>query len=176
MPKPTRRRPGLSRRTFLSATAATATAGVLGFPAILRGKNLNDKMSLALIGVGGRGGDNLKQMVSENIVAICDVNQKNLANAGESAPDAQPYTDFRKLFDELKDTQFDGVVVSVPEHVHAFVTMQALARKKHVYCEKPLTRDVFECRTVIEAAAKAKVATQMGTQIHATANYRRVVE
>src|SRR5689334_17649364 len=69
-----RRRTGLSRRTFLSAAAATASAGVIGFPAILRGKNLNDKLSLALVGVGGRGGDNLKQMVSENIVAMCDVN------------------------------------------------------------------------------------------------------
>src|SRR5262249_10798423 len=78
--------------------------------------------------------------------------------------------------DQLKDSEFDAVVVSSTEHTHAFATLPALARKKHVYCEKPLTHSVREARLITEAAAKAGVATQMGTQIHARDNYRRVVE
>src|SRR5581483_7002839 len=89
---------------------------------------------------------------------------------------AKKFRDFRKLYDELKDGDFDAVVVSSTEHTHAFATLPALQRKKHVYCEKPLTHSVREARLITEAAAKAGVATQMGTQIHATGNYRRVVE
>ncbi len=84
--------------------------------------------------------------------------------------------DFRKLYDELKDSEFDAVVVSGTEHTHAFATLPALLRKKHVYCEKPLTHSLREARLITEAAKRAGVATQMGTQIHASSNYRRVVE
>src|SRR5262249_39053704 len=82
--------------------------------------------------------------------------------------------DFRKLFDHSKE--FDAVVVSTCEHTHAFATLAALRLGKHVYCEKPLTHNIYEARIIREAAAKTKVATQMGTQMHATDNYRRVVE
>ena len=118
----------------------------------------------------------MSEMMGENIVALCDVNERNLAAAGAKVPDAKQFRDFRKLYDELKDGDFDAVVVSTTEHTHAFATLPALLRKKHVYCEKPLTRDVREARIITEAAKKAGVATQMGTQVHATANYRRVVE
>ena len=84
------------------------------------------------------------------------------------------FADFRKLFDHANE--FDAVVVSTCEHTHAFATLPALQLGKHVYCEKPLTHNVWEARVIREAAAKAKVATQMGTQIHASDNYRRVVE
>src|SRR5262249_14903964 len=94
----------------------------------------------------------------------------------EKAPQAKQFRDFRKLYDELKDSEFDAVVVSSTEHTHAFATLPALLRKKHVYCEKPLTHNVREARVIIEAARKAGVATQMGTQIQAGSNYRRVVE
>src|SRR5947199_4849748 len=80
------------------------------------------------------------------------------------------------MYDELKDGEFDAVVVSSTEHTHAFATLPALLRKKHVYCEKPLTHNLREARLITEAAKKAGVATQMGTQIHAGSNYRRVVE
>ena len=80
------------------------------------------------------------------------------------------------MYDVLKDSEFDAVVVSTTEHTHAFAMLSALKRKKHVYCEKPLTRDVHEARIITEAANAAGVATQMGTQIHAGTNYRRVVE
>ena len=82
--------------------------------------------------------------------------------------------DFRRLFDHAGE--FDAVVVSTAEHTHAFATLPALQLKKHVYCEKPLTYNVQEARIIREAAARAGVATQMGTQIHAGDNYRRVVE
>jgi predicted dehydrogenase len=144
------------------------------FPAVMDCRGANEKLNIAAIGVGGRGGHNAGQMAGENIVAICDVNGSNLDQAAQRYPGARKYKDFRKLYDDSND--IDAVVVSTTEHTHAFATMPALQMKKHVYCEKPLTRDVREARMITEAALKAGVATQMGTQIHAQGNYRRVVE
>src|SRR5581483_1919637 len=137
-------------------------------------KSPNAKLNIAMIGSGGRGGANLKEVGGENIVALCDVNEKNLDSAAKKYPMARKYVDFRKVFDDQKD--FDAVVVSTCEHTHAFATLPALQLGKHVYCEKPLTHNIAEARVIREAAAKARVATQMGTQIHAGENYRRVVE
>jgi predicted dehydrogenase len=109
-------------------------------------------------------------------VAVCDVNAKTLAGALGKAPGAKGFGDYRRLYEELKPSEYDAVVVSTTEHTHAFATLPALREKKHVYCEKPLTHNVREARVVTEAAKQAGVATQMGTQIHAEANYRRVVE
>src|ERR1043165_5071827 len=156
-------------RTLLAATGAVATA-----PAFLRGQNLNDKLNIAIIGAGGRGGSNLASVSSQNIVALCDVNANNLNAAASKHPSAKKFADFRKVFDHTRD--FDAVVVSTCEHTHAFATMLALKSGKHVYCEKPLTHNIWEARKIREAAAKAKVATQMGIQIHANENYHRVVE
>ncbi len=133
-------------------------------------------MNIVVIGCGGRGAANLREMLGENIVALCNVSEPNLLQAAQKAPRAKKYRDFRKLYDELKDGDFDAVVVSSTEHTHAFATLPALRRKKHVYCEKPLTHNLREARVIIEAAKKADVATQMGTQVHAGSNYRRVVE
>jgi predicted dehydrogenase len=164
-----------SRRRFLkSAALATASVAFASAPAIVRGRNLNEKLNIACIGVGGRGGGNLESVSGENIVALCDVNSDNLAKQAERFPMARTYSDFRKLFED--DKSFDAVVVSTCEHTHAFATLPALQLGKHVYCEKPLTHNVWEARIIREAAAKAKVATQMGIQIHAEDNYRRVVE
>ena len=164
--------PHLSRRRFLQSTAA----GALAFPAILRSQSPGGKLNIVIIGCGGRGGANMSEMLGENIVALCDVNEKNLDAAAAKAPGAKKFRDFRRLYEELQDSEFDAVVVSTTEHTHAFATLPALQRKKHVYCEKPLTRDVHEARIITEAAKAAGVATQMGTQIHAGTNYRRVVE
>lgn len=160
-----------SRRHFLGTILAGSVA-----PAFVRGQNLNDKLDVAIIGCGGRGGGNLAEIAKtgQNIVALCDVNGNNLKAAGAKFPQAQQFADYRKLYESLKS--FDAVAVSTPEHHHAFATMPALKLRKHVYCEKPLTHSIWECRQIREAAKAAKVATQMGTQIHATANYRRVVE
>lgn len=163
----------LDRRAFLVSTAA-GTAGLFAVPAFVRGRNLNEKLNVAVIGCGGRGGANLQSVESETITVLCDVNQVNLEAAEQRHPQARKYTDFRKVYDRAGD--FDAVVVSTCEHTHAFATLPALQLGKHVYCEKPLTHNVYEARIIRQAAAKANVATQMGTQIHAGDNYRRVVE
>ena len=127
-----------------------------------------------MIGSGGRGRRNLAEFKSENIVALCDVNENNLNSAAQQYSKARKATDFRKLFDHQKE--FDAVVVSTCEHTHAFATLPALQLGKHVYCEKPLTYNIEEARIIRMAARRTKVATQMGTQNHANNNYRRVVE
>jgi predicted dehydrogenase len=164
----------LSRRQFLRGSALLAGGAVLGAPALLRGAGLNEKLNVAIIGVGGRGGGNLGGVGSENIVALCDVFEPSVKKAAQAQPQAKQYSDFRRVFDDAK--AFDAVVVSTCEQTHAFAVLPALQLGKHVYCEKPLTHDVWEAQVIIEAARKAKVATQMGTQIHAGNNYRRVVE
>lgn len=165
---------GISRRSFLGTSMAAAGAAIFGFPAIVRAQNLNDKLNIALIGAGGRGQGNLGGVSSENITALCDVNEKNLEGTARHFPNARKEKDFRRLYDHA--AEFDAVVVSTAEHTHAFATLPALQLGKHVYCEKPLTHGIWEARIIREAAAKANVATQMGTQIHAENNYRRVVE
>ncbi len=163
----------ISRRNFIH-TASAAGLAFASAPAILSARSPNEKLNIAVIGSGGRGASNLGDVSSENIVALCDVNENNLNAAAEKHPSARKYVDFRKLYENEKD--FDAVVVSCAEHTHSFATLPALQLKKHVYCEKPLAHNIWETRVITEAAARAKVATQMGTQIHATGNYRRVVE
>ena len=109
-----------------------------------------------------------------NVVALCDVDRRNLGKAADMFPQARTYEDFRKLFDNAGD--IDAVVVSTTEHTHAYAVLPALQLRKHVYCEKPITHNVVEARLLAEEAARAGVATQMGTQIHGMPNYRRVVE
>jgi predicted dehydrogenase len=164
----------VSRRTFLGTSMLAAGAATFGFPAIVRGQNLNEKLNIAMIGVGGRGSGNLGGVQGENITVMCDVNGKNLGNIAKHFPKARTEKDFRKVYDHADE--FDAVVVSTCEHTHAFATLPALQLGKHVYCEKPLTHGIWEARIIREAAVKAGVATQMGTQIHADNNYRRVVE
>jgi predicted dehydrogenase len=163
---------GLDRRGFLRRTAAAALT--LGAPAFLRARDVQNKLNLAIVGTGGRGAANLNGVASENVVALCDVHRPAVDKAAQKYPKARQFADFRKLFDHAKE--FDAVVVSTCEHTHAFATLAALQLGKHVYCEKPLTHNVWEARVIREAAAKARVATQMGIQIHAGDNYRRVVE
>jgi predicted dehydrogenase len=162
-----------TRRQFGRAVAGMA-AGAFAAPAIVRGRNLNEKLNLAMIGVARRGEHNIGQLASENIAVLCDVLEPAIDKAAVAHPRAKRYRDFRKMYDHAGD--FDAVVVSTTEHTHAFTTLPALQLGKHVYCEKPLTYNIAEARIIREAAAKTKVATQMGTQIHAGENYRRVVE
>ena len=162
------------RRQFLRTSVLGSAA--LGFPGIVRGQGLNGKLNIAVIGCGGRGAGNLADVAAggDRIVALCDVNSQHLATAAARYPEAKKFADFRELYASLKD--YDAVVISTAEHTHALATLPALKAGKHVYCEKPLTHNVWEARMIREAAVKAKVATQMGTQIHADGNYRRVVE
>lgn len=158
-----------TRRGFLTTLLAASSA-----PVLLRGASPQEKLNLAIIGCGGRGAGNLAEVASENIVALCDVNARNLDAAAVRHPRARKYTDFRRLYDQAND--IDAVVVSTAEHTHAFATLPALRLGKHVYCEKPLTHSIWEARVIRDAARATRVATQMGTQIHAGSNYRRVVE
>lgn len=165
----------VTRRDFLAAGAAAAfvTAGV---PRLTRA-DANSQLKVAFIGVGGRGGANLGTISGDprvQVVALCDVNRNNLTKAAERFPEARKFEDFREL--HAMPELFDAVVVSTSEHTHAYATMPALKNGKHVYCEKPLTHNVYEARAITKAAEKAGVVTQMGTQIHAGSNYRRVVE
>src|SRR5262249_13337880 len=110
----------VTRRRFVKNAALTGVS-LMGFPAILRSRS-SERLNIVIIGCGGRGGANMNQMVRENIVAICDVSEQSLAKAGEKAPNAKRFRDYRKLYDELKDSEFDAVVVSTTEHTHAFAT------------------------------------------------------
>src|SRR5262245_20463486 len=139
----------ITRRQFARG-AAGAAAGLFAAPAFVRGRNLNDQLRIAAIGVGGRGAANLEGVASEEIVALCDVHGPNLDRAASLYPHARRDKDFRRIFDRAGD--FDAVVVSTTEHTHAFATLPALQLGKHVYCEKPLTHDVYEARVIREAA------------------------
>ena len=159
------------QRTSLAGVAVWA-AGRVGWAG---GTSPNEKLNIAVIGCGNRGGANLAGVASQNIVALCDVDDRQAAKAYQQYPQAKKYRDFRKMLAEL-DKEIDAVVVSTADHVHAPASMMAIKMGKHVYCEKPLTHNVTESRKLAEAAKQHKVATQLGTQIHAGANYRRVVE
>lgn len=160
----------INRRQFVAASAGALAAA----PGFLRAQDAPNRLNIAIIGCGGRGAANLRSVGSENIVALCDVNSRVIDAAAQRYPRARRYTDFRRLFDRQRD--FDAVVVSTCEHTHAFATMLALRHNKHVYCEKPLTHNIWEARQVRELAGRTRVATQMGIQIHATENYHQVVE
>ena len=158
-----------SRRYFFygSLLAGAVPAGGFGSTPSLKAlgfKTVLDKLNIAGIGVGGRGAQDLVPMaVSENIVALCDVNDVYSAKTFATYPKAKRYKDFRKLFDaEAKN--IDGVVIGTPDHGHTPIALLAMQLGKHVYCEKPLTRTVWEARLLRDAAHKYGVATQMGNQ------------
>jgi predicted dehydrogenase len=167
----------LNRRQFLRASAFAGSAfmvlpaGVVGLRA---GTSPNGKLNVAGIGIGGQGASDLSNMESENIMALCDVDQQHAAHVFKKYPQAKQFTDYRKMLDEMKD--IDGVVVATPDHLHAFVAIEAIKHGKHVYCEKPLTHSVWEARQLAKAARDAKVATQMGNQGQASKETRQLCE
>jgi predicted dehydrogenase len=165
--------PHLSRRSFLKSTAAALVATV-GAPYVVRGGLRADKLNIGVIGVQNRAWANLTSVAHENIVALCDVDTNYLARAGDHFKGAKRFVDFREML--AADLDLDAVVVSTPDHTHAPAASMALRKGMHVYCEKPLTHNVWEARRLAELAAARGAVTQMGTQIHAGENYRRVVE
>ncbi len=163
-----------TRRQFLErATLGTAGLWLASTLPAFSKISPNEKLNLGIVGVAGRGGANLNGVAGENIVALCDIDDKNLAAAGERFPAAKRYNDFRRLVDQ---NDIDAIVVSTPDHTHAVASMAALQSGRHLYCEKPLTHTVAEARRITETAMKLGRITQIGTQIHAGDNYRRVVE
>jgi predicted dehydrogenase len=163
-----------TRRGFIKQAALTA-GGLLvyGYWGKARSISPNEKLNIGAIGVAGRAGDDLKEVSGQNIVALCDIDDHNLAAAAQKHPGAKTYNDFRQLIDQ-KD--IDAIVVGTPDHTHAVAAVAALKSGRHVYCEKPLARTISETRIITETARKHKRVTQIGTQIHAGSNYRRVVE
>ena len=162
-----------TRRHFLGASGALITGAPLvrSFGA----DEVKDQVRLAVIGVADRGSANLAGVATENIVALCEVDEPRAAKAREQFPNAKFFTDYRKMFDAVgKD--FDAVVVSTPDHTHAHAALMGMRLGKHTYCEKPLAKSVHEVRLMQKVALEKKLVTQMGTQIHAENNYRRVVE
>jgi predicted dehydrogenase len=167
----------VSRRRFLGQTSASVAlgAGIAIVPSWARGNAPSEKLNVAVIGVAGRGGDDLNGVAHENIVALCDVDKNSLAGAAKRFPKAKTFADFRKMLASM-EKQIDAVVVGTPDHTHAVAGVMALRMDKHCYCEKPLTHSLYEARLMAQLAQEKKLVTQMGTQIHSMDNYRRVVE
>lgn len=166
----------ITRREMLRTT--TVAAGVwtaTGSLARAQADSPNEKLNIAGIGVGGRGAGDVNGSAHENIVALCDVDEKRAAQTFQRYPKAKQFKDFRKMLDEIHG-QIDAVVIGTPDHTHAPAGVMAMKLGKHCYCEKPLTHSVYEARVMADVARENKLVTQLGTQIHAGTNYRRVVE
>jgi predicted dehydrogenase len=163
------------RRGFLRGAAA-AGGLVIAAPAWAEEAKKpapSERVRLGLIGVGGQGGFHVANAASQEVIAMADIDSDRLAAAAKKFPSAKTYADFRRVLDH-KD--IDAVIVCTPDHTHAVIGAAALRAGKDLYCEKPLCHSVHETRVLTELAAKEKRVTQMGTQIHAGGNYRRVVE
>lgn len=165
-----------NRRDFLK-TAALTGAGfwVAGRSAMAQSTSRSEKLNIACIGCGGKGKSDVSSVAGENIVALCDVDDERAADSFKRHPKAKKYRDFRKMLDEM-GKEIDAVTVSTPDHQHAVAAMMAMKMGKHVYCQKPLTHDVYEARALTEAAAKYKVCTQMGNQGTSLSGLREAVE
>ena len=167
----------LSRRSFLGKAAGAGAAFSI-VPSHVLGGAVNtapsEKLNIAGIGIGGRGHGNLDECRSENIVALCDVDDNYAAKVYEAFPKARRWKDYRRMLEEQKD--IDAVIIATPDHLHATITMTALKMGKHVYCEKPLTHSVYEARQIAKAAEEAGVATQMGNQGQAGEGPRLLAE
>ena len=166
----------LGRREFLGAAVAAATLVPRCAVAGSGQTPPSEKLNIAGIGQGLQGqGDVRNVSQGNNIVALCDCDQRNAANGFKAFPQAKQYRDFRKMLDEM-DRGIDAVVVATPDHTHAVTAIAAIQRGKHVYCEKPLAHSVHECRQMAKAAKEHNVVTQMGNQGHSFESCRLLVE
>ncbi len=167
----------ISRRDFVRGAAAAAAFTIVPRH-VLGGSGHtppSEKLNIAGIGVGGQGARDIDEVSSENIVALCDVDEEYAAPVFNLYPKARKYRDFRRML-EKEEKNIDAVVIATPDHTHAVIAMMAIKMGKHVYCEKPLTHTVYEARMLTEAARKAKVATQMGNQGHSDEGIRLICE
>lgn len=167
-----------NRRAFLRAAGWSGSGLILlANSRMAFAADANDKLNLVAIGIGGQGRSNLDNFagLGVNVVALCDVDQAYGRDTWTKFPQAKPYRDFRRMFDEMS-SQIDAVLVATPDHTHAVAAAMAMNLGKHVYCEKPLTRTVKEARVLRETALRQKVVTQMGNQGSASGQLRRAVE
>jgi predicted dehydrogenase len=168
----------IDRRDMLKTTMALSAGIWVGSSTTpAHSAMANDKMNIAFIGIGGRGKANLDGIArtKQNIVALCDVDDKRAGKAYQRFPKAKKFYDFRRMLGSM-EKQIDAVVVSTPDHTHFHPSMMSLEMGKHLYCEKPMAHSVWEIRQMTELAAKKKVATQLGVQRHTIGNVHRVVE
>lgn len=170
-----------SRRSFLAGSGASlVTAGCATTKirsttlAKSNYKSPNEKLNIASIGVGGKGRSDVRTCNSENIVALCDVDMRQVAGASKTYPNAKQYQDFRVMLEDCKE--IDAITISIPDHMHAFTALRCMEMGKHVYVQKPLTHTVYEARILRQASHKYKVATQMGNQGAATNLHREAAE
>src|SRR5229473_4935712 len=165
----------LNRRQFIRR--AGLAAGVLTFPFVSARNVLgaNSRLNIAAIGAGGKGGVDINYCASENIVALCDVDDKNAAGSFKKFPEAKRFKDFRPML-EKEGKNVDAVTVSTPDHAHFHAAAMAMKMGKNVYVQKPLTHLIWEARKLTELARKTKVVTQMGNQGHSQSESRRLVE
>jgi predicted dehydrogenase len=161
-----------TRRTFLKQAAVAGA--VIGFPAVLRAASPNSRVQLATVGVSGQGFTDVHNFSSHakvKYVGFCDIDTTCFAKADETVPGVPHFADFRVMLDQLGDT-VDAISVSVPDHMHALIGIEAMKRGKHLYCQKPLAHTVWECRQMTLWARKKGVITQMGQQAHSSLEYR----
>ena len=168
----------IQRRTFVSEMAAAGAAFHIVPRHVLGGRGYkapSDTLNVACIGVGGMGGSDVRGMSSENIYALCDVDDQRAARSYEEFPRAKRYKDFRIML-EQDGGNIDAVTVSTPDHTHTVAVMMALGMGKHTYCQKPLTRTMWEAQQLVAAARGSNLATQMGNQGHSWEGTRQIRE
>ena len=162
------------RRSFLKAAAVAGVGYWSSLATAHASRMANDKLNIAVIGAGGKGATDAQGCASQNIVALCDVDEDRAGKTLAAFPKAERFKDFRVMLERRKD--IDAVCVATPDHTHAVASMMAMKLGKHVYCQKPLTHTVREARLMRDTAREMKVATQMGNQGTASDGLRRGVE
>ncbi len=164
-----------TRRGFLKSAAATGAGLLICDSRTAFSYQANERLNIAAIGAGGMGEGDIGAVSSETIVALCDVDERRCVSTRGRHEKAKYYKDFRRMLAEM-DKEIDAVVVATPDHTHAVAAVAAMKQGKHIYCEKPLTRTVFEARVMRETAQRHKVVTQMGNQGSASEGVRRGTE
>jgi len=166
-----------SRRNFIKKTGATGLALTLvpGFTVSGLGHTApSDKLNIAGIGIGGKGKVNLRNMVGQNIVALCDCDYSYAEPVFSTYPKAKKYKDYRRMLEKQKD--IDAVVIATPDHTHTITAAAAMDLGKHVYLQKPLTHSIWESRYLTQLAEKTGVVTQMGNEGHSSDTVFEVAE
>ena len=166
-----------SRRHFLKSASLATGALAVGGCNITRGRNLNSRIQVGVVGAGGKGSSDTDDTAKAGgvIIGLCDVDKGTLDSRGAKYPDAKRYQDFRKMLTEMNDS-IDAVIVATPDHLHAPASIMAMKAGKHCFCQKPLTHSVHEARMMRDVAKRMRVATQMGNQGSAGSGLRRAVE
>ncbi len=169
--------PVLSRRSALKSSSIAVPfllAGSYTTRAVTGSAPMN-KLNVACIGCGGKGESDVNAISGENIVGLCDVDEKRAASAFKKHLDVPKFKDYRRMLEKL-DKQIDAVTISTPDHTHYPAAMMAIEMGKHVFIQKPMAHTIWEVRQLHTAAKRNKVVTQMGIQGHSYDGIRRLKE